>query len=36
MSLENDWNAYLSMLDILGQQNYEQLLQQALNEYLSK
>lgn len=35
MSLETDWDAYLSMLDILGQQDYHQLLQQAYTDYQS-
>ena len=34
MNLDHDWDAYLSMLDVLGLQDYLALLQQAYNEQL--
>lgn len=33
MDLDRDWNGYLTMLDILGQQSYHTLLQDAYNGY---
>ncbi|MBR1586491.1 MAG: hypothetical protein IJ662_13205 [Clostridia bacterium] len=35
MSLEENWEGYLTMLNILGQQEYQRLLQQALDDYLN-
>ena len=33
MNLDANWCAYLDMLDILGQENYHALLQEAYNDY---
>ena len=35
MNLDSDWNAYLSMLDVLGMRDYQSLLQQAYDEYIT-
>ena len=33
MNLDANWYAYLDMLDILGQENYHALLQEAYDDY---
>ena len=35
MNLDSDWDAYLTTLDILGQQGYRQLLQDAYDAYIA-